>query len=168
MSICPKHKSINELFCRNCDRVICQLCVTSHKDHTIIPIHEKCVETRKAVFKYINDFDSLTKDIKFQQQVHHDCLGDLGKEHAFYRPETVLDGLVNVLSEKVREVAKSDENKGIFNILCFKFCANRETVLTKTKLNQFDQLVSEADTMGRKLREILQNSDGVLVKKSKI
>ena len=165
VSVCFQHKSIHELFCNSCNVVLCRQCVTAHIKHEMIPVYEKCGETRKEVFKYINSFDSLTKDVKFQQQAQKDCLEALEVAHSFYNPEAVLDVLAQFMVETLRELASSDKFKEKINSLCSNFCQNGASFLNKTKVNQFDMIVSEADAIGNSLRDVLQNSDGMLVNK---
>ena len=165
ISVCDQHKSIHELFCSYCNVALCRQCISGHRGHEIIPIREKCAETRKEVFKYINDFDLLTKDVKFQQQLQKDCLAALDEAASFCRPETIVDVFVEMMSEKVREITINKENRERIDGLCSRFSEHRDSILKKSKTDQIDQIVSEADTMGNNLRELLQNSDGMLVNK---
>ena len=167
ISVCDQHKSIHELFCSYCNFALCRQCITGHRGHEIIPIREKCAETRKEVFKYMNDFDLLTKDVKFQQHVQKECLESLDDAVAFCRPETVVDVLISLIAEMVKDVASDEDVKSLISELSAKFDQDSKLTLTKAKSTEFDRVVTEADDIGLKLREVLQNSDGMLVNKFK-
>ena len=166
VSICKQHKSMDELFCTDCNHSFCRLCIMLHKEHDFAPIHEKCAETRKEVFKYINQFDSLTKDVNFQQQVRKDCLEALDKANDFCNPDTVLDVLSKIISDMVRETAKNEDIQTLLTSLQEQFRQDsNKTTLTKATSAEFDQLVAESVELGENLRQVLQNSDAVLVDK---
>ena len=166
VSVCKQHKSMDELFCTDCDHSFCRLCLMLHKEHDFAPIHEKCAETRKEVFKYINQFDSLTKDVNFQQQVRKDCLEALDKANELCNPDTVLDVLIKIMSDMVRETAKNEDIQTLLTSLQEQFRQDsNKTTLTKATSAEFDQLVAKSVELGENLRQVLQNSDAVLVDK---
>ena len=107
VSLCEKHKSVNELYCVTCVNVICILCALAHKNHEVLPIEQKSTDVKKEVFKYINDFDSLTKDVKYHQHRQKISLDALKLESEVFRPGAIDDTLLQFVSEVFTTVAKS-------------------------------------------------------------
>ncbi|XP_053537924.1 E3 ubiquitin-protein ligase TRIM39 [Ictalurus punctatus] len=71
--ICQKHERALELFCRNDQTCVCQLCAeTDHKNHNTVPIEEESRERKTQLGKTQTDVQQMIQDrLKKIQEIKH-------------------------------------------------------------------------------------------------
>ena len=62
-AICEEHKTLCSSFCETCRSVFCSKCIKLHSEHKFTAVSEKASEMRKEVFKYLEQFDKLSKPL---------------------------------------------------------------------------------------------------------
>ena len=164
VAICENHRCIVEIYCVTCSVVICYRCTLSHSNHAFVPIGQKSAEVRKMVFKYINEFDLLTKDVKHYQNHQKLSLKSLFDDLEYYRLDTVDDILFQIFSEQFRTITSSIKWDDYKQQLSEHVQTEQTRVLNEAKASKFDEVVISADEFVNKLRGVLRLSDGFLIK----
>ena len=164
VAICENHSCIVEIYCVTCSVVICYRCTLSHSNHEFVPVGKKSMELRKVVFEYINDFDSLTKDVKHHQHNQKLSLKSFRHDSESYRRDTVDNVLVQILLDILRSISSSSTANDCKTKLSKQRQSDQNVILDETKSTKFDEIVMFADDFGNKLRSVLRLSDGFLVK----
>ncbi|XP_075246077.1 uncharacterized protein LOC142339730 [Convolutriloba macropyga] len=164
ISVCSKHNCMIDLNCNTCSVVICFRCIDDHAEHNLVSIQEKSGKVRKEVFKYINEFDSLTKDVKKHQQLQKDCLSEMNTASDLCCPEKLGDVLSGIIVQRVKSTLLSSAFTPQYQLLVNKFVEDNNAYLNDEKGRDFDEVVNKADSVVGNLSNILRNSEGNLVK----
>ena len=161
ISQCGSHRLINDMFCTKCQVVICSKCLPIHLDHKCVTIKDKCVQSKKLIFDFIDKFDKISKDVSFRRLVLSDSK-NLKKE---FLAVTVQESTANLLVDTVtyiREVLLSDPSY----IHQQEQIALKENEVYKTlcvEVDKYEKLAKASDKSIIDLREVLKKSEGDLV-----
>ena len=109
VSVCDKHKIINDLFCKTCTLILCNKCLLAHLNHNVITVAEKGKENRSKLFEYLGKFELLSKDTKFQQMILQNAVKERNKCSEEFNGSRTVDILVGIIGKYVRNLLKSEQ-----------------------------------------------------------
>ena len=146
-AICAEHSVLCSLFCQDCQIVFCFKCLDDHCQHKSEPISQKATEVRKSVFKYLGEFDTLSKPLAVQKAFVNDSYTHRNELY----PQLNDDNFVDILSTMFAKALRSNESRW------------KELILSLNSLQQADAIHDRADSSIYSLRSMLAMSYGVCI-----
>ena len=169
-AVCVEHDNIYHFFCETCQKILCTECIESHITRSFQPLSQKAVEVRKNVFDLLIENEELSKPTKHQEALVRDCsdiVTNIRESMSIERIKTTFlercMKFVNSLSTtrlhefylKIAEELKEEKEND---------SSNSAQELTAENIQMIQSAAAKADANGINLREVLQDSDGNLVK----
>ena len=143
-AVCVAHSVVCSLFCQDCQVVFCLKCLDNHYQHKSEPISQKATEVRKSVFKYLGEFDTLSKPLAERKAF----VDDSYKHRNELYPQLSADNFVDMLTTFFANSLRNNESKW------------KELILSLDSFEQVNAIHDRADSDICSLRSMLTMSDG--------
>ena len=164
VSVCEKHKNLHSLFCVDCVVISCFQCVFTHVGHEMIDIAQKATETKEEIFKCLDSFDQLSKDVKFREICQKDFTEVMQIETEKYKPEKLKEILSKSICQNVSCYMESEKFGSLKADLKNQFY-RKNTEMSTYELKQFSQVVENSHQLFTQTRNLLTNSDSFVIEK---
>ena len=106
-AVCEVHKTLCTSFCETCQIVFCSKCTELHFEHKLTALSEKARGIRKEIFKYLEDFDKLSKPFAERQNAADASLQD--KKDAF--PDLSMENFGKSLCNNFERIVQENSSK---------------------------------------------------------
>ena len=156
-AVCQKHKNLCQYYCKACQEVFCPDCTITHSSHVFQLVEEKAAEIRPKIFEYITTNEMMTKPLKHKQATTDNCV----EEKSELRSSLGVFRMTTTLRQLYDNVICSNETKWC-NIV--KNASPSKNCLDTNASAELHAVIAESDKKHLQLRELLQMSDGNLVK----
>ena len=156
-AICENHQNLCQYYCKTCQEVFCPDCIEIHSSHVFQPIQEKAAEFRSKVFECITENEMLAKPLKHKQVITKTCL----KEKAELRESLGSRRIDDTLNKIYNQVICT--NSQIWCNALKGILVDNNSQGTKV-LEELQAVIAETDAINCMLKELLQISEGNLVK----
>ena len=115
-AVCATHRALCSLFCETCQVVFCLKCIDIHCKHDFLAVSKKACEIRKEVFKYLEQFDQLSKplaerrnDVDISLELKRGAFPDLGIENFSKSLCNNFERIVHENSSKWEELSRQPD-----------------------------------------------------------
>ena len=131
-AVCATHRALCSLFCETCQVVFCLKCIDIHCKHDFSAVSKKACEIRKEVFKYLEQFDQLSKplaerrnDADISLELKTDAFPDLGIEN-FSR--SLCNNFERIVQENSSKWEKSSREPDVIHAIGDRVDSNITTL----------------------------------------
>ena len=156
-AVCEEHRNLCLYYCETCLCVFCSDCTKGHSLHKFKALEEEASEVRKKIFEYLTSSEEQSKPLNHKEAVTQRYF----KSRAEFRISLGENKLADTLCLKYEQEIRSNAKKWCKML---KDVLHDDETQTVTLFEKLKSVNAESGVSCVKLKELLQTSEGNLVK----